>query len=175
MKTVFNFGGFYHSYFNDEIDEIINDEDVKFDVDNIDFKKLHKEVAKDILTAFNECLNSEHDIELKFKFIELDSPKFYNYTTDKILLEITNEDKVKLDLLVVNDNEVKEALEEIVNNVTTSRPGYMPYYNYDEVIAKVDEENEETYYQCLLDALYDKDEVFEEVREDLRNTVYGHL
>tara|TARA_R110000851_G_scaffold329247_2_gene500950 strand:- start:68 stop:607 length:540 start_codon:yes stop_codon:yes gene_type:complete len=155
MEVVFNFGGFYGSNYSDEIDSVIydEDEDNHIDSDSIDFKALHIAVAKQITEQFNVFLNEEFDLEINFKFNSLESPTFYNYCTDTIILDISNEDKIKLDILVDNDSEIHNYLDKAINDVTTYKDGYVPFFNYDDVKAKINDENEEVYYQTLLDSL----------------------
>lgn len=162
MTVQFNFGGFYNSFYDGAIDDVIyedNDENT-IDPDSIDFKALHIAVAKRIVEQFNEYISNEFDVEVDLKFECLRSPKYYNFGTDVIDVIISDEDKIKLDLLVANDSDVEDILKGVVKDATTSRDGYIPFYEYDEVMAKIDDKNTEVYYQSLLDALmdYNKDE-----------------
>ena len=179
MKVVFNFGGFYNSFYDNAIDDVVYEDDVENTInpDAIDFKKLHIEVAKRITEQFNEFLSNEYDLEVNFEFDSLDSPKYYNYSTDKIILNISDEDKIKLDLLVVNNGDVDETLKGVVEDVTTSKSGYVAFYDYDKVMTKIDEDNSEVYYQCLLDALMelDKDEYHNVTLENLSETIYCNI
>jgi len=155
METRFNFGGFYESLYSDAIDDVVYEDDIEntIDTDAVDFKKLHIEVAKDITEKFTEYIEDEFGIEINLEFVSLDSPRFYNYGTDTIDVNISKEDLIKLDLLVVNDTDLQSILEGIVEDTTTSKSGYIPFYEYDEVMAKIDDKNTSVYYQSLLDAL----------------------
>ena len=179
MEVVFNFGGFYHSHYDDAIDSVVydSDEENTIDADAVDFKKLHIEVSKRITEKFNEFIDNEFGCEVNFKFLELQSPTKYNFSTDKIILEISESDKIKLDLLVINDEDIKESLISIVTETTTSKSGYIPFYEFKNVMNRIDEDNSEAYYQCLLDALmdYDKDEFHNITLDNLSETISNNI
>jgi hypothetical protein len=179
MEVVFNFGGFYNSIYDDAINDVVYEDDVEntIEVDAVDFKTLHIEVAKHITEQFIEYIDDEFGVEVKFEFDSLDSPRFYNYSTDTINLNISDADRVKLDKLVIENEDVEDILKGIVDDTTTSKPGYIPFYNYEDVMAKIDEDNTEVYYQSLLDALidYDKGNYENTTLESLSETIYQNI
>jgi len=177
MEVVFNFGGFYNSFYDQEIDSVVYDEDSTIDVDAIDFKALHIEVSKRIVEQFNQYIDNEFDVKSEFKFNDLESPKYYNFSTDTIILDISDLDRIKLDLLVASNEDVQSILKGIVKDVTTSKSGYVAFYDYDKVIAKIDEDNKLVYYQCVLDALmnYDKDEYHNVTLDNLSETISNSI
>ena len=80
MKEIhLNFGGFY-GYHDEYIDSLI--ECFEINPDSVDYAATYKDYAKEWLNTFN----SEHDFD--FQFIGIDSPRFYNYSTDKIKVNI---------------------------------------------------------------------------------------
>jgi len=179
METLFNFGGFYESLYSAAIDDVVYDEDEEntIDSDAVDFKNLHNEVAKDITLKFAEYIEDEFGVELTLEYVELNSPKFYNYGTDTISVKISKEDLIQLDLLVANDSDLQSILEGIVEDTTTSKSGYIPFYKYDEVMAKINDDNISVYYQSLLDALmeYNKASYEAFTLEQLNETISCHV
>jgi hypothetical protein len=179
METIFNFGGFYGSVYEDAIDDVVYEDDVEntIDPDAVDFKNLHNEVAKAITENFAEYIDDEFGVELTLEYVELNSPRFYNYSTDTISVKISKEDLIQLDLLVINDADLQSILEGIVEDTTTSRSGYIPFYNYDEVMAKINDDNISVYYQSLLDALmeYNKASYEAFTLELLNETISNHV
>ena len=171
MEVVFNFGGFYGSHYDDAIDSALEGESE----DGLDYKAIHLSVSKHITSQFNEFIDNEYGVEVDLKFKSLESPRYYNYSTDKIIVEISTEDIAKLDVLVTNNSEVANTLAEIVLETTTSSPGYIPYFDYDKVMAKIDDENAEVYYQSLLDALrvLDIDEYHDKTLDCLSESVFS--
>lgn len=175
METLFNFGGFYESYYSEAIDDVVYEDDIEntIDPDKVDFKNLHTEVAKAITEKFAEYIDDEFDVELTLEFVSLNSPRFYNYGTDTISVNISKEDLIKLDLLIVENEDVKSIFEGIVLDTTTSKSGYIPFYNYNEVMAKINDDNISVYYQSLLDALmeYNKQSYDNTTLELLNETI----
>src|SRR6056300_1359216 len=96
MEIQIEFGGFY-GYHDEYIDcriEQFNDgviyEDEVIDYDNIDWKATFKDYAENWLHRFNMMLN------LGLEFVGIDSPKFYNFRTDRIVANVTNDDINKM-------------------------------------------------------------------------------
>ena len=70
-------------------------------------------------------------LELDLNFIQIDSPKFYNFTTDKIEVEINENDFNKLKDTYLNSNEFID----YVNENSKSYDGFISFYNdFNEVI-----------------------------------------
>ena len=109
-----NFGGFYWS----EHSEIIEDRIESFELDweTVNFKNVFNKYASDWL----DLLSNEIRIELKF--INLDSPKYYNFRTDEIITEISqsNFEALKDEYLTV------ECIE-YINTESASRDGFMSF------------------------------------------------
>jgi hypothetical protein len=79
-----NFGGFYHSEHSENIDS--KEEGYGYDWEDVDYKKTHLNYCNAYLNKLSE------ELEINLKFIQLDSPREYNFTTDKILCSISNKD-----------------------------------------------------------------------------------
>ena len=111
-----NFGGFYHSEHSEAIEN--NIESYGYDWEEVDYKKTHINYCKEYLNR----LNSE--LEINLKFIQLDSPREYNFTTDKIVSSISNKDfKTLLDAY-----DTKELFNYIEEH-SKSRDGFHSFYS----------------------------------------------
>ena len=142
MKTTLNFGGFYESIHSEliesTVEQVIEDDNVTEDM--IKWADLNLEYSKKYVDFLNERF------ELNLKFLELNSPKYYNYSTDVIIVEISTDDFKK-----VSDIVDKEKLKEVVKEITTGRSGYIPFYTFDEVF-----QDNEMLCQCMFDVLIDE-------------------
>ena len=85
MEIQIEFGGFYgyHDEYIESRIEQFNDgviyENDCYDIDNIDWQKTFKNYAENWLWRFNTMSG------LGLGFAGLDSPKYYNYRTDRIV------------------------------------------------------------------------------------------
>ena len=128
-NVALNFGGFYDSIHSDlidtELENILETEDLEYDqiCDYIDFKAIHLEYSKRLVSNFND----EFDLNLKFE--ELFQPKEYNFKTDEILVEMSMQDYNYL-FLDTDQDELKHK----ITKATTNRDGYLAFYNYSEML-----------------------------------------
>tara|TARA_R110000764_G_scaffold192414_1_gene277655 strand:- start:445 stop:951 length:507 start_codon:yes stop_codon:yes gene_type:complete len=118
QKTEFslNFGGFYHSQHSENIEN--NIESYGYEWDEIDYKKTHLNYCNSYLNRLSE------DLEINLKFIQLDSPREYNFVTDKILCSISENDFNTL-LDVYDTKELFNYIEEH----SKSRDGFSSFYS----------------------------------------------
>jgi hypothetical protein len=147
MKNLnIQFNGFYNSVHDANIDdalESIFDTDEGGEIpDNIDYKNLYNIYSKEWTNKFEEflndeilgyCANSERlagKKSIKLSYIGLNSPKYYNYSTDKIVLDLPPSSAgIVLNYLLDN----KEFLEYIKEN-TKSYDGFISFYTYNDVL-----------------------------------------
>ena len=127
MQGVIQFGGFYESehYYNVEcmLDTYFDDND--YSHINIDYEAIYNEYGKMWLELFNFWMISEYGVNLKIKFISINSPREYNYTTDNIEVEYNSKNLKKL----INDEVI-----EYINNNSKSYDGFLSFYEgYNEV------------------------------------------
>jgi hypothetical protein len=143
MENVLNFGGFYESYHSDRVDSIIE----LFEVveQNVNYKETYLNYSKCLVSA----INSHLDIEMSF--ISLDSPKYYNYSTDKIIVDINKKDILKLFKYIKENDLKKEVIDKIVD-VTTSKSGYVAFYQKEDFFKK---ENLNFLVETILEIIYD--------------------
>ena len=111
-----NFGGFYHSEHSETIEN--NIELYGYDWEDVDYKKTNINYCK----AFLNRLGEELDINLSF--ISLDSPREYNFTTDKIFCSISKEDFN----ILLDDYDNKELFNYIEEH-SKSRSGFTSFYS----------------------------------------------
>ena len=128
QKTEFslNFGGFYHSEHSENIDS--KEEFYGYNWEEVDYKKTHLNYCNAYLNKLSE------ELEIDLKFIQLDSPREYNFTTDKILCSISENDFNTL-LDVYDTKELFNYIEEH----SKSRDGFSSFYSgYKNVKAEKD-------------------------------------
>jgi len=83
-------------------------------------KNIREQIAKDYI----EHLGSELGLDMKFESI--DSPKQYNYTTDRLFVDVPLEQLIKL-----YNRTDQTTLAEMIKERHTSRPGFDSYYEND--------------------------------------------
>ena len=120
------FGGFYYSTHSDRIDNDI--ETLEYDFEQIDWKKTHLSYAE----SFLNNLNYEFDLDLGF--LGLNSPREYNFTTDKIICSIKNKDFKKIKAKYTTDT----TFAGWVNENSKSRDGFFSFYSGIEEVVKED-------------------------------------
>lgn len=126
-KFLIDFGGFYHSIHSDNIDNRI--ECFEINEDKVNYKETCNSYCIEFLDSLNDML------ELELKFIQIDSPRFYNFTTDKIEAEINENDFNKLKDTYLNSNEFID----YINENSKSRDGFTSFYNGFNEVIKEDE------------------------------------
>ena len=79
-----DFGGFYHSEHSETIEN--NIEAYGYEWEDVDYKNTY-------INYCNAYLNKpSEELDINLSFISLDSPREYNFTTDKIVCSISNKD-----------------------------------------------------------------------------------
>lgn len=126
-RFLIDFGGFYHSIHSELIDNMI--ETFEIDEDNVNYKETCNSYCNEFIDSLNDML------ELNLKFIKIDSPKFYNFTTDKIEAEINENDFNKLKDIYLNSQEFIDYIE--LNSKSYS--GFISFYNGFNEVIKEDE------------------------------------
>tara|TARA_R100000388_G_scaffold31667_3_gene24790 strand:+ start:1962 stop:2558 length:597 start_codon:yes stop_codon:yes gene_type:complete len=110
-----DFGGFYESIHTEYIDRHIEDLDVNWEY--VDYKKTYENYAKCFVDYINFSLNK------KLKYVELDSPKYYNFRNDKIIVSINEIDKYNLIQKYRNDDQFVQW----VNETSASKDGFISF------------------------------------------------
>ena len=128
------FSGFYNSIHNDNIDNEIyssmftdyeteenNDNLSNYAYDLINWRDVYNDYAKEYCKQFAERFN------LKLTFESLQSPREYNFNTDRIFAHIEYNDVLNL----LNVKDIGLFLEKHAREMFTSRNGFMSFYNPD--------------------------------------------
>lgn len=110
-----DFGGFYESIHTEYIERHI--EDLLIYWVDVDYKKTYENYAKCFVDYINFSLNQ------KLKYVELDSPKYYNFRNDKIIVSINEIDKYNLIQKYRNDNDFVKW----VNEASASKDGFTSF------------------------------------------------
>ena len=110
-----DFGGFYESIHSEYIDRYI--EDLNLNWDDVDYQKTYQNYSKCFVDYLNFSLN------MKLKYVQLDSPKYYNYRNDKIIVSINEIDKYNLIQKYRNDDDFVEW----VNEASASKDGFISF------------------------------------------------
>lgn len=126
METTLPFSGFYCSLHDDAVDHTIDmifedNENLKQHLsDNCDYREVYTKYAAEYTRAFSE----EFKIDLSFK--SLQSPREYNFTTDRIFADISIAEIKRLYTAVD-----KTILQKCAAERFTTRPGFISFYDPD--------------------------------------------
>ena len=122
--------------------EMASDNYENIDIDTVKAKNIFAESVIDFL-------NSEFNLSLSYDGLYM--PKFYNYENDKINFSYNDND---FDLLLnaIKDYELSSELEYCIQRYTTSRDGYIAFYNEHELKADKD-----LYINVILKTLLNSD------------------
>lgn len=82
----------------------------------------YKDIQEETAKAYMDALGGELGLDLKFESI--DSPKYYNYTTDRLFV-----DADARELIHLYNRTDKKILAEVIKERHTSRPGFSSYYD----------------------------------------------
>lgn len=153
MEIQIEFGGFYGYH-----EEYINDRlhDFEIDDDSVDWNATFNEYAKNWLWRFNDRSN------LDLEFIGVDSPKYYNYRTDRIIAKL-NYDNINELMLFIVDDEFKEW----ANPQLKSYDGFISFYNgVDDLIERAKNDDDKAILLGMIcNYLIELNEVNEDIYE----------
>ena len=138
IKTTINFGGFYNSIHDDNIERACesfysdDNGNCNWDIilDKVDFKKLRGVYIDLYCDLFSNWLKENYNLAIKFKNISLSSPREYNFETDKILCDITQVENETL----IKTMKAKPAFLDWVKDRTKSKSGFISFYDFNEVM-----------------------------------------
>lgn len=150
------FSGFYESIHDSNIDHAI-----ECDIENaglaetaagdIDYKPVRLAICKLYIEAYNRAFKDKHDIDLNLEFVELNSPRFYNFDTDKIIAAI-DKDVFKQVTNLVNKEEMQNTLRDKFKPCS----GFSPFTS---TLEAIEEFNAELFAFELLESLLSEEEV----------------
>ncbi len=117
MELYINFGGFYDSVHTDNVDNAVDYLDMQDD-ERVNWIATYDSYAEAYLKNLNRIF------KWNLKYIKLDSPRYYNFTTDKIVCEINYQDKSD----ILSDMGSQPFID-YVNEKLKSGPGFAGYYD----------------------------------------------
>jgi hypothetical protein len=135
-----NFNGFYCSFIDAEIDNVIemeleyyNDEhkkNITYDDLIINYEAITNEISQEF-TDFMQPYYNIFNSNIKLKYQSLHSPKYYNYTTDSINIELSyNKAKLtKYIKAIYKDTDMYAYLKELIKNNHSSRDGFASFHS----------------------------------------------
>jgi len=135
------FAGFYGSKYSGELDHV-QERFVEYEVEKnpglnpdipnealwkaADYGKAFDHIARTYVDHFNQYILDEYELDLDLKFESMTSPREYNFQTDRIFCEISEENVRKL-RSVVSD----PALRQAIKDRFTSCDGFISSYDND--------------------------------------------
>tara|TARA_R100000501_G_C2538475_1_gene58306 strand:- start:7 stop:543 length:537 start_codon:yes stop_codon:yes gene_type:complete len=170
MNIRIDFGGFYGSiheaYIDSQIEYYAEDEDqIKQNInlyDYIDYQKTFDNYIHSYCSALTDFIFYEYDLDIEYKNITLDSPKYYNYQTDVIYCSTLKKDQTKLNKKLLKDQDFIDYLKE----ATKSYDGYMSFYTFDEAINNKDN----ILHQFVYSFICNKFDLWDQIEFDLEYT-----
>jgi len=149
QEITLNFGGFYGSIHEGQLEHVIQCYTDTFDtriepIKECDITKTWLNYCKDYLKLVEQFLLKEK-IAIKIDFVKLDSPKYYNFETDKIIAKINLEHRQKIIDFV--KTKFADDLFELIIKITTRVSGYIPFYTYDNIF--IENKNNTLLEACL--------------------------
>ena len=146
MELNLSFGGFYYSVHSDIVDSLVeNNFDEDGDTlteddyyDTIDYQKTYKDYCKYYVGYLFDYILDAHGIKLTITQNNIDmwSPREYNFSTDVIVLKDVSNSTIKSLTILFNRYLENSEFKDFILEKTTSRSGYIPFYNYEDVADK---------------------------------------
>ena len=143
LESTIPFDGFYESFISDDIDYQIGQQ-IEWDSDIYDLNEdeqqilwdnyldinrsyFYNQIAEDYTNFYIDALNERlKGFTLKATYKFFTSPREYNFSTDKIFIEI--EENHAIDFIKYIIKNYKKELEEKIKQRFTSRDGFISYY-----------------------------------------------
>lgn len=132
QEIFINFGGFYNSIHEALIENQFEacEDCIDVEAQDRDYTKTQINYSIEYLKKIEQFLFNEK-IEVKFKFVRIESPREYNFETDKIVVNLLKNQQKSIINFVNNKFAVE--LIELVRTQTTRRDGYHPFYTFNEI------------------------------------------
>ena len=132
LLAVLPFSGFYESIhaanLDDTLEQLFQNDQGDIDDKGIELLNAYTGWTNELLAnyckLYVEAFN--HELSLNLVFESLESPKFYNYTTDRIFIEIAIDE-----LKAIYDKTDKGELAKLVKSKFTSYDGFSSFYSND--------------------------------------------
>ena len=141
IKTTINFGGFYESIHDGLIerrtdsyfqDTALENNDNNFEY--FDYKKIRASYIKNYCYELEQYIDENYKVKMRFNYVTLYSPEYYNYATDKIDCSI----KVKHVMMLTKKFKINLKFLTYLRQATQSYDGFHSFYTYDEALSNKD-------------------------------------
>lgn len=152
MRTItVPFEGFYHSSYSGEVDHIeeqeaehLEERDCEEQPEELrltasefgeilfyvtDYRACYEKIAEAYVDAFSNYFKDELNLDLKLKFESMQSPREYNFTTDRLFAYIP--DDVIEDLFRRSEADGHKSLQAVLKERHTSYDGFISFYSND--------------------------------------------
>jgi hypothetical protein len=180
IKFYIPFEGFYYSVYDIMIDNIIDseiEEGYLENDDNVDYQIIFEAMAQSIFDDIIEIFIDEtfgivgNDFcSTNIIYEGLSSPKYYNYSTDKLMAEISyNNYSLIYGKYIINDDFVN-----YVNESSKSRDGFASFYEGINNVASEPSVFLEYLFQWFVLNQY-RDEIIDKTTENLHEIIYNNL
>jgi len=179
IKFYIPFEGFYNSIYDNCIDSVIESEieDGYLTEDqatfNVNYSKIHEAMSEDIFDKIVEIFNDEYDLftcNTYFKYDGLSSPKYYNYSTDKIMAICSDE----VYLTIYNEFIDNEGFINWLNEASESKSGFHSFYEGIEEVKKEPAIFLEYLFKWF-NLVEFRDRVIDFTCEDITEVIYNNL
>ena len=111
------FDGFYHSFSSDIVDDYVENNPKE------NYSLCCEKVAKGFLASFNKLTKQD------FQFVRIDSPKEYNFNTDKIIVTGRKERLKTIWKNVIKLHKDFSCFEDVLREQLTPCDGFIPFYS----------------------------------------------
>lgn len=167
IETSINFGGFYESIHDGNIDHMV--EAYEYDFDHVDYKKTFQSYIDEYCSKLSSYINDEYQVDIDFKNIKLYSPQYYNYSTDVIDCKINTNQAQSLNEILKKDNEFLSFLKDR----TTSCSGFVSFYTYDDALNNKDNKLIMYVLEYICNKFNEKEVVYGEIEFEIYLTDDG--
>jgi len=175
-----DFGGFYYSVHSQNIDwQIETQYEWEFDVsgvqagetlaqfeDKVNWKSTYIDYGKNYINR----LNNHFDLELEF--VGIDSPKYYNYRTDLIVVNVGDVDEVRIHNNLIDDDDFKSWADPQL----TSYDGFTSFYDGIDGLIKESKQDYKSYgilLRMMVEYLIWRDSINEEIHDLEYEVIYN--
>ena len=122
--VAFEFGGFYHGQHEQNIESALDrhvdyiNEDAGTDIDACDYDYNHNQTCINYAQSLLEAIDDKLETNFLDCFVKIDSPKYYNYSTDSIRISKSKANNNLIELIYKDDSTLQALLDD-------------PYFCYD--------------------------------------------
>jgi len=129
-ETTIPFYGFYESYDSLATNVIEMEVEHLAEENNLDESDYRKQVCQMYVIEYMNILQKELDEKFNsLVFVELDSPKEYNFLSDRIFCSLDTYDLIKFHKIIMKD--YADEFKEIIKKRFTSYDGFISFYPSD--------------------------------------------